>query len=79
MQPSLEENSSSSFVDRRQISPKSAPTGLERRQFTNSYESLEPDVMELAKAVDQYKMIHRRRFITYEELHGVVTSLGYHK
>ena len=27
----------------------------------------------------QYKLIHRRRFITYDEMLGVIESLGYHK
>jgi hypothetical protein len=33
----------------------------------------------LAEAVDQYKLLHRQRFITFEELFDVVSSLGYHK
>lgn len=35
--------------------------------------------MELAEAVDQYKLRHRRRFITFEELYDVIAELGYHK
>jgi hypothetical protein len=53
--------------------------GPERRQFKDSHNSLRPEVKELAEAVDHYKMIHRRRFITYEELFGVIESLGYRK
>ena len=34
---------------------------------------------ELAEAVDNYKLRHRRRFITYEELYDVMASLGYHR
>jgi hypothetical protein len=34
---------------------------------------------EMALAVDHYKLAHRRRFITYEEMLSVVKSLGYHK
>ncbi len=34
---------------------------------------------ELALAIDQYKLRHHRRFITYDELLGVIQSLGYHK
>jgi len=37
------------------------------------------DAIELAEAIDRYKLTHRRRFITYEELHGVITELGYTK
>jgi hypothetical protein len=53
--------------------------GPERRQFSNSHSSSRPDVTELAEAVDQYKLRHRRRFITFEELYDVIAGLGYHK
>jgi hypothetical protein len=67
------------FVDRRQppASPWSASS--ERRQFGNTYNSARAEVNELAMAVDQYKLRHRRRFITFEELYDVITVLGYHK
>lgn len=65
------------FVDRRR-SETGAP-GAERRQFSSSYDSARPEVNELARAIDQYKLLHRRRFITYEELYDVVCSLGYHR
>ncbi len=69
------------FVDRRQGNPLSSTGhgGLERRQFTSSRNEARPEVAELAEAVDQYKLRHRRRFITYEELFDVMASLGYHK
>ena len=68
------------FEDRRQNRTENHPEGTrERRQFSNSYNSENQDVNELAQAIDQYKLIHRRRFITFEELHSVVTGLGYHK
>ena len=66
------------FIDRRSYSPTSTPTS-ERRQFSNSYEELTPDARELAVAIDEYKLRHRRRFITFEEMLGVVRSLGYTK
>ena len=67
------------FVERRaQEQPGSAP-GRERRQFADSYDGLSPGAQELAVAIDSYKLAHRRRFITYEEMLGVVKSLGYHK
>lgn len=66
------------FVDRRSRSSDEY-SGPNRRQFRDSYNSSNPDVTELANAVDQYKLLHRRRFITYEELHSVIQSLGYHK
>lgn len=65
------------FVDRRQSSP--GHTGVERRQFSPSYDSSRPEVNELAQAVDQYKLMHRRRFITFEELYDLIVALGYHR
>ncbi|GAB4149529.1 MAG: hypothetical protein Tsb009_23850 [Planctomycetaceae bacterium] len=67
------------FVDRRDPASQGNPDGAERRQFSNSYSSMDPAVAELAQAVDGYKLQHRRRFITFEELHDVIVSLGYHK
>jgi len=65
------------FVDRR--SPIHAASGplLERRQFANSYDELSPDAAELARAIDGYKVQHRRRFVTFEEMLAVIKSLGY--
>jgi hypothetical protein len=67
------------FVDRRSQNPPVAPPLVERRQFTNSHEDLSPEAQELGRAIDQYKLCHRRRFITYEEMLAVVKSLGYHR
>ncbi len=68
------------FIDRRNYE---TPTGdapeRERRQFTNSHRELSTDARELAQAVDEYKLMHRRRFITFEEILNVVKSLGYEK
>ena len=69
----------SGFVDRRQSPVEEKPAGVERRQFSNSHDSMMPEVAELAEAIDQYKLRHRRRFITFEELYDVIMSLGYHK
>jgi hypothetical protein len=66
------------FLDRRQVRGP-APDGVERRQFSDSREVGRPEVNELADAVDQYKLRHRRRFITFEELYDVMLDLGYHK
>ena len=49
----------------------------ERRQFTNSLDGLSPEAADLARAIDGYKLRHRRRFITYEEMLSVIKSLGY--
>jgi hypothetical protein len=70
---------SASFVDRRQAAAGRSDATVERRQFLASHSSLRPEVKELAEAVDQYKLIHRRRFITYEELFNVMAALGYHR
>ncbi len=77
--PQLMESPVAAFIDRRQAeSLVPAPTA-ERRQFANSHEELSPDARELAGAIDGYKLRHRRRFITYEEMLGVIQSLGYQK
>jgi len=67
------------FIDRRSGDACQVRLGHERRQFSNSHEGLSPDAAELATAIDTYKLRHRRRFITYEEMLGVITSLGYHR
>ena len=67
-----------SFVDRRDAVP-AVPPGVERRQFTNSYDQLSEPAQELARAIDAYKVQHRRRFITYDEVLSVMQSLGYRK
>jgi len=67
------------FVDRREPGPNQTPPVRERRQFANSHDDLSPDAQELAHAIDGYKLRHRRRFITYEEMLSVITSLGYHR
>jgi hypothetical protein len=66
------------FIDRRSHDVSAAPT-RERRQFANSHEELTPSARELAQAVDHFKLAHRRRFITYEEMLEVIESLGYRK
>lgn len=68
-----------SFVDRREAGAGHTPPMGERRQFANSHEELTPEAKELAQAIDGYKLRHRRRFITYEEMLSVITSLGYHR
>jgi hypothetical protein len=66
-----------SFVDRRApVEPGSQPL-FERRQFANSYDELSPEAADLARAIDGYKLQHRRRFITFEEMLCVINSLGY--
>jgi hypothetical protein len=67
------------FIDRRNPTTAGDQPAQERRQFANNYDDLSPDAAELAHAVDGYKLRHRRRFITFEEMLSVVTSLGYHR
>ncbi len=77
----LNEQQPATFVDRRgQTDTEPQPQQQrERRQFQDSRESSSFEAVELAEAVDQYKLRHRRRFITFEELHDVIAGLGYHK
>jgi hypothetical protein len=67
------------FVDRRDFSNPSIPPGVERRQFANSYSELSPEARELGEAIDRYKLLHRRRFINYEEMLALLKTLGYRK
>ena len=75
----LNESSTATFIDRRSYEPAADLPINERRQFSNSHEGLSPDARELALAIDHYKLAHRRRFITYEEMLNVVKALGYQK
>jgi hypothetical protein len=65
------------FIDRRSQYQLGDEPRLERRQFANSYEELSPEAAELARAIDGYKVQHRRRFVTFEEMLAVIKSLGY--
>lgn len=67
------------FIDRRGAAPAGNEPVFERRQFANSYEELSPAAAELARAIDGYKVQHRRRFVTFEEILSVIKSLGYSK
>jgi hypothetical protein len=67
------------FIDRRNNDLVGSPPGRERRQFADTYEELSLDARELGTAIDAYKLHHRRRFITYEEMLLVIRSLGYRK
>ena len=73
------ETHTGSFVDSRNYADAERSPACERRQFANSHEGLSPEAKELAYAIDEYKLHHRRRFITFEEMLAVVKSLGYHK
>ena len=73
------EATKSKFSDRRSGEFDPDPARRERRQFSDGHEEMSPDARELAESIDSYKIRHRRRFITYEEMLSVVQSLGYHK
>ncbi len=78
MSPELE-TSATTFVDRRSYDISGHGPAFERRQFTNSHEGLSPEAQDLAHAIDGYKLRHRRRFVTYEEMLSVIKSLGYQR
>ena len=65
------------FVDRRESGGESGRS--ERRQFGSTHSDLSPDAFELATAIDRYKVEHRRRYITCEEMLAVVKQLGYYR
>lgn len=77
--PQTIESPADRFVERRQGETPLGSLGRERRQFADSHDELSPDARELANAIDGYKLSHRRRFITYEEMLAIVQSLGYHR
>jgi hypothetical protein len=68
-----------SFLDRRSPAAVEGMPICERRQFGTAHDDLSPDAAELAQAIDQYKLRHRRRFITFEEMLAVFKSLGYRR
>ncbi len=67
------------FPDRRSNAAAPAKHATERRQFGNSHIGLSPAALELAQAIDDYKMKYRRRYITCEEMLKVIQTLGYAK
>jgi hypothetical protein len=70
---------SADFLDRRSTAKVRSTPGLERRQFSDGHADLSADAAELGRAIDQYKLVNRRRYITYEEMLGVMIDLGYSK
>ena len=75
----MTEQKPSTFVDRRQPCTDGPRFGPERRQFQDSRDAYRSEVVELSEAIDQYKLRHRRRFITFDELYAVIIDLGYHR
>lgn len=72
-------NVPSDFTDRRNPENQRKSSGQERRQFTNSFSEYSDEAAELGHAIDQYKLMHRRRFINFDELLSVIKSIGYTK
>lgn len=71
--------SSPRFMDRRVRAGAFFPEHAERRQFGNTYHDLSPAGRELAEAIDRYKLVRRRKFISCDELLEVLVQLGYKK
>ncbi len=67
------------FAERRASIRNGSAPPRERRQFASNYDSLTAEGRELATAIDGYKLNHRRRYITYDEMVCVLKSLGYSK
>jgi hypothetical protein len=67
------------FLDRRNAGKVRSTPGLERRQFSDGHANLSAEAADLGRAIDQYKLVNRRRYITYEEMLGVIKELGYSK
>jgi hypothetical protein len=64
------------FVERRGR-PNENPVGVERRQFTGNYNELSPEGRDLALGIDQYKLVHRRRIVSPDELVELLHTMGY--
>jgi len=70
----------SQFFDRRSKDGEQDPgQSKERRQFSDSLDNLSPEAAELGKAIDQYKLVNRRKYIDYEEMLMIMKTLGYSK
>ena len=67
------------FTERRGNDGVQGAPSRERRQFADGHDELSPAARELAEAIDSYKLMHRRRFINYEEMLNVIQELGYRK
>jgi len=72
-------SSDEQFEDRRLGGPVRSTPGLERRQFSDSHSDLSEEAAELGRTIDQYKLLNRRRYITYEEMLSIIKDLGYSK
>ena len=51
----------------------------ERRTPTATLEKTQRDAQEFAEALEKFRLVHRRRAVSYEEALSVLKSLGYRK
>ena len=72
-------SSDEQFEDRRLGGQVRSTPGLERRQFSDGHSDLSEEAAELGRTIDQYKLLNRRRYITYEEMLSIIMELGYSK
>ena len=77
--PSTDTATEAQFKDRRSGGNVRSTPGLERRQFSDSHSNLSAEAAELGRTIDQYKLVNRRRYITYEEMLSIIKELGYSK
>ncbi len=67
-----------SFIERRSAGAE-PDSRSERRQFGSSHTGLSEDGRELAFAIDQFKALRHRRYLTCDEMLIVIRELGYDK
>ena len=67
------------IIERRTLPGSNANGSHERRQFAESRDALDPELRELAAAIDDYKLSRHSRFITLGEILQVAKSLGYRR
>lgn len=51
----------------------------ERRASTATLDESRKDAQEFAEALEKFRLVHRRRSVSYEEALSVLKSLGYRK
>ena len=71
------------FIDRRSYDMSGRSPAFERRQFTNSYEGLSPEALDLARAIDGYKLLsppplhHLRGNAVGDQVVGLPAAVGW--
>ena len=65
------------FVDRRSASHRTKCPAANAASSPTATTSSRPKPPSSPRAIDGYKLQHRRRFITFEEMLAVIKSLGY--